>query len=305
MPEMTCPIPKILIPVDDTDESRHVLEYAACLAMPYGDALRGITLLHVIGAGYLTSHAGYVDLRVLRVEESAAFQRIRQMHYEADIFPMLDKAARMLTSLGVPELKIDRLIKHGREGKAIVEQARAGNYSTIILGRTVFDEEEDEELGGVTQTVIQKASGITVYVAGKRILEDMACPIPRILVAVDGSDNSMKALEHALCMVQAIKGVSKIMVLCVQGPDEIDAKKVLAEAEKIIQIWAPPEGLVQMTVRRGDPAKTIATEAELGEYTTVVLGRRGPNAPKHLTIGAVPLTVIHRTVSPAVALVSQ
>lgn len=305
MPELSCPIPKILIPVDDTDESRLVLEYAACLATPYEDALRGITLIHVIGAGYLTSHAGYVDLRVLRLEESAAFQRIRQMHYEADIFPMLDNASEILTKLGVPELKIDRIIKHGREGKEIVDHAREGGYSTIILGRTVLDEGEEDELGSVTQTVIQKASGITVYMPGKRVLEDMTCPIPRILVAVDGSDNSMRALEHALCMVQAVKGVSKLMVLCVQGPEEIDSGAVMDESEKIVKMWAPPDGLVQMTVRRGDPAKTIATEAELGDYTTVVMGRRGPSAPKHMTLGNVPLTVIHRTVSPTIALVSN
>jgi nucleotide-binding universal stress UspA family protein len=305
MPEMYCPIPKILVPVDETDESRLVLEYAACLATPYGEALRGITLIHVIGSGYLTSHAGYIDLRVLRVEESAAFRRIRQMHYEADIFPMLDRAAEILEGLGVPEKKIDRIIKHGREGKEIVDHAREGGYSTIILGRTVLDEAENDDLGSVTQTVIQKAAGVTVYVAGKHVLEELACPIPRILVGVDGSDNSMKALEHALCMTQAVKGVSKLMVFCVQGAEELDTDKILKDAEKVIQMWAPPDGLVQITVRRGDPAKTIASEAELGEYTTVVLGRRGPSAPKHLSLGHVPLTVIHRTASPTIALISQ
>jgi nucleotide-binding universal stress UspA family protein len=299
-----CPIPKILVPIDQTDESIRVAEYTGCLSVPYAGALRGITLIHVIGSGYFTSHAGYVDLRVLRVEESEAFKRIRQMHYEKDIFPLFDRAMESITALGVPEDKLDRIIRHGSVGKEVVAYAREGGYSTIVLGRTTNEEGQEHSLGHIAQTIIQKATDVTVYVVGKRVLDERACPVPTILVPVDGSANARKALEHALCMAQAVEGVSRLTILCVRGAEAIDPERVFRDARKVVAKYHLPDGLVAFTSKEGVPGKEIAAEAELGDYSTVVLGRRGQSGLKHLTIGSIPLSVLHRTVSPTIALIS-
>jgi nucleotide-binding universal stress UspA family protein len=304
MPELLCPIPKMLVPVDDTEESRRAAEYAGCLASPYGNAQRGITLIHVIGAGYFTSHAGYTDLRVLRVEESGAFDRIRQLHYGVDIFPILERAAEILTSLGVTDDRIGRIIVHGKVWKEVLEQANEGGFSTIVMGRTVYEGESAGELGSVALSIIQRAVLVDIYLVGRRVLEDRACPIPRMLIAMDGSSNSLAALEHALCMAQAVKGVSRMTVVCVRGAEEIHPDEVFEAAQKLMKESGLSHGNVRFLVREGDPGKEIAAEAELGDYTTLVMGRRGHTGLRHLTLGAVPLSVIHRTVSPTIALIS-
>ena len=304
MQELLCPIPKILVPVDDTDESRHVAEYAGCLASLYGHAQRGITLIHVIGAGYFTRHAGYTDLRVMRLEESESFKRIRQLHYGMDIFPMLERAAEILRSLGVPDGKISRLILHGKAWKEILDHATEGGFSTIVLGRTAYEGDAAGDLGSVALTILQRAVLVDVYLVGKRVLADRACPIPRMLIATDGSPNSMAALEHALCMAQAVKGTSHMTLLCVRGVEEIDPEGVFRRAREVLEQSGMPSNEVRFLVREGDPGKEIAAEAELGDYTTLVMGRRGHTGLKHLNLGAVPLSVIHRTVSPTLALIS-
>jgi nucleotide-binding universal stress UspA family protein len=300
-----CPIPKILVPVDDTRESRRAVEYAGCLSSPYGEGLRGITLAHVIGSGYFTRHAGYKDLRVLRLEESEALRRLRQVHYGTDILPILDVAAGILHRIGVPDEKIGRVILHGKAWREVLDHAGEGEFSTIVLGRSTAEEGDSHELGSVAQTIVQRATGIDVYVVGKRILENMACPMPRILIAIDGSPNSMAAIEHALCMAQAVKGVLDVAVLCVKGAEVSDTARVFQAAREAAAPWEFPGDRIRFVVREGDPGKEIAAEAELGEYTTLIMGRRGHTGDRHLSMGAAPLTVIHRTVSPTIAIISS
>jgi nucleotide-binding universal stress UspA family protein len=304
MKELECPIPMILVPVDDTAESARAVEYAGCLAAPYGEAIQGITLIHVIGAGYFNSHAGYRDLRVLRVEESEAFRKLRELHYGRDIFPILERGAEILMGMGLQGSRIGRVVVHGKVWKELLAHAQAGAFSTLILARTFGEDDAEHDLGSAALTLLQRATGMDIYLVGTHVLEDKACPLPRILIPLDGSANAMKALDHAVCMARAVQGVSKITTLCVAGPEVKDAKAVLRGAQERLARWGIAREGVQLVERKGDPAKEIAAEAELGAYTTVVMGRRGQTGLKRLTLGGVALSVLHRTVSPTIALVS-
>jgi nucleotide-binding universal stress UspA family protein len=145
---------------------------------------------------------------------------------------------------------------------------------------------------------------VDIHLVGKHVLEDRSCPLPRILIPIDGSINAQAALEHAVCLAQVVQGVSKVTALCVRGPEVKDPEAVFRKARECLGLWGFPPERIRFAVREGDPAKEIAAEAELGEYTTVVMGRRGHTGMKRLSLGAVPLSILHRTVSPTLALIS-
>jgi hypothetical protein len=64
--------------------------------------------------------------------------------------------------------------------------------------------------------VMHAAGRQTVYIVGHQVYKDQACPIPRILVPVDGSPYSMKGVEHAACLAgnlaDSLRGITILRV---------------------------------------------------------------------------------------------
>ena len=130
-----------------------------------------------------------------------------------------------------------------------------------------------------------------------------------ILVPVDGSPQSCKALKLASRLVDADQG--RLYVLNVQEPplaeDQLGrAAGVSAlNAEELVQ----PAGLAiieqasreagldssrpQPIVRAGQPAQTILSEAQHLGVDAVVMGSRGNSDIKSLVIGSVSHRVLH------------
>jgi hypothetical protein len=59
------------------------------LACAGGNEIQQATLLRVIGGGYLARHIQNVDLRVTRMDQVAAWRRMRQHHLDHEILPLL------------------------------------------------------------------------------------------------------------------------------------------------------------------------------------------------------------------------
>ena len=71
-----CPTPKILLPVDGSDNSRRAVEFTGCLCRLMEKSLSGITLLHVIASSYLGKHTDYVDFRSEIIKQSDAIKKM-------------------------------------------------------------------------------------------------------------------------------------------------------------------------------------------------------------------------------------
>ncbi len=130
----------------------------------------------------------------------------------------------------------------------------------------------------------------------------------KILVAVDGSENSERALIRAKNYGEQVNG--DITILTVVDPvalgryryselstQDIDALKsagatVLAESVKILDDF---EGDVETILKTGSPADEILKEAEQGDYDLVVMGSRGFGVFSKSILGSVSQKILNHT----------
>lgn len=140
----------------------------------------------------------------------------------------------------------------------------------------------------------------------------------RVLVAVDGSENSLRALEFALdlqkmcCDLQltalyvgpSIYGMfpdsglsSWIRQKDLDQEIEEKAQKI---SEKIDEIAGRYGLSVEKAISRGDVGAAICKFAEEGEYDLVVVGTRGYGEVKSIVIGSVSHKVLHICQCPVV-----
>ncbi|MDY0236721.1 MAG: universal stress protein [Gudongella sp.] len=129
----------------------------------------------------------------------------------------------------------------------------------------------------------------------------------KILVPVDGSENSMKALEKAY-ELGTLKN-SEILILTVvnsqrDNPYIVDqdytselskenialGEKLLEEAKKKFKDYP---GQVKTLLRNGDVAETIIDIAEDEGFNVIVMGRRGTTISSRSLLGSVSNKVIN------------
>ncbi|GBD95583.1 MAG TPA: universal stress protein [Nitrospirae bacterium] len=307
-----CPIPKILLPVDESKHSGRAVEFTGCLGGLMGDSLSGITLLHVMEGSYVGEHTDYVDFRAEILKKSDTIKKFKDQHIEKDIRPFMDEWEKILRDSGI-RIKIEKLILDGEPAHEIVRIADEGGFSTIIMSRRGHS-----ETIGITSAVVHAASRQTVYVIGYEVLKDKAFPVPSMLIPVDGSPYSMKGVEHAACLAGTLKGsirgitlfrvintaLYKERVAKGEYPD-MEAEQVLNAAKAVFLQAEVSEELITIKSRRGKPAEEILKEAEEGDYNLVIMGRKGRSTIKDLLLGGVSSTVLHRCQNPTVAIVSS
>jgi nucleotide-binding universal stress UspA family protein len=133
--------------------------------------------------------------------------------------------------------------------------------------------------------------------------------INRVLVPVDGSSGSMRALEHAAKRSRGSRNVC-LLLLNVQPtmppsrfvrPAMIRdhhlrmSEEALAPARKLCERL---DIEFQCYVREGEPAQLIATFARRTRCTEIVMGTRGLGRISGLVLGSVATKVIHLATVP-------
>jgi nucleotide-binding universal stress UspA family protein len=315
--EFTCPIAKMLLPIDGSEDSKRGVEFAGCLGGFLGKSLSGITLHRVLTGGYLSRHLANIDFRAADIlKESSTFKRVRDEHIKTNITPLLDEAEKTLKDMGVVS-SIEKLVTDGNAANEIVRVAAEGSFSTIVMARRGTAETRGF-LGSVTDKVMHAATRQTMYIVGRTVYKDKACPIPKILVPVDGSSYSMRGVEHAACLSlnlgSTIGGVTLLRVINIalvlerlkKGTDpEEEAQKILTEAKEAFLKSGISENLITTKVKMGNPSEEIIKDVEEVGYSLIIIGRKGRTGLKELLLGGVSSTVLQRCANPTIALVSN
>ena len=308
-----CPIPNILLPVDGSDNSRRAAEFTGCLGHLMGRNLFGVSLLYVIADSYVGRHTDYVDFRAKRIKESDAIKKLKDLHIEKDIRPFLDESEKILRNEGI-QTEIEKLILDGDPADEIIRTADEGRFSTIMMARHGHSDEKKDFLSGITNKVVHAARKQTVYVIGFEALKKKGCPLPKILVPVDGSSYSMRGVEHTACLAGSFKdsvgGISLIRVINTERTDkEADPEKksqqILDEAEKIFLQSGISKELISTRLRTGKPAEEIIREVENENCNMIIMGRKGRGAIKDLLLGGVSKTVLQHCQDQTIAIVSS
>ena len=157
-----------------------------------------------------------------------------------------------------------------------------------------------------------------------------------VLIAVDGSRNSLRAVEYAgrvfapneearLVLFNILPAISR-MNLDKKEIKAIDARKAerpdlagiywqLEEEDKISKFFAqatkvlikaglqPEQIKSKFSVKKGEIADAILEEVELGHYETLILGRRGISRVKEVFYGSVSTKVVREARGCAVCVV--
>ena len=157
-----------------------------------------------------------------------------------------------------------------------------------------------------------------------------------VLIAVDGSPNSLRAVEYAgrvfapnaearLVLFHILPAISR-MNLNKEEIKAIDARKAeradlaglywrLEDEEKIgrffaeatnllVQVGVEPEQIKsKFGVKKGEVAPAILEEVDLGHYETLVVGRRGLSRMREFFLGSISTKLVREAQGCAVCVV--
>ena len=146
----------------------------------------------------------------------------------------------------------------------------------------------------------------------------MANVTPTIVVACDGSDQSLQAAKMAADLAKATghplkllsvfpdSTVERLVISGVQHSDVVEEEKnygreVFNAAKEAMGGKADP---IEEILLKGDPAKEIIQYLQANPGTHLVLGRRGHSMVRSLTLGSISEKVIRHATGP-VTVVSE
>ena len=130
-----------------------------------------------------------------------------------------------------------------------------------------------------------------------------------ILVGIDGSENSVRAMAEAIkiascsknCTIELVTvadfSKSKDEILHTQGKEELELsrKKKLLPAEKLLQ-----DKNLSYTIHilHGEPGPAIVTYANQNNFDLVIVGSRGLNTLQEMVLGSVSHKIAKRVKCP-------
>jgi nucleotide-binding universal stress UspA family protein len=127
----------------------------------------------------------------------------------------------------------------------------------------------------------------------------LQCSIPKILLPVDGSEHSKRAVQFAGCLGASLgKSLSGLTLLHVTARGylnrhiEESIKPFLDEGEKILRDLGI-EVEIEKLIVGGDPAREIVRIADERNFSTIIIARKGLSEIKGFLLGSVTNKVVH------------
>jgi nucleotide-binding universal stress UspA family protein len=297
---------KLLLAIDGSKNSLEALEYAGAMLKSCPETT--LVLFHVLPA-IPPIYKGTMD--PVSRKYLIQWKEKQQQAIEG----VLKKSKEKLIASGWPESQIQVKPQEDRIGMArdILFEAQKGIYDAIVLGRRGLSKVVELLLGSVSTKVIQGAGEIPVWVVGKKWAD------LKILVAVDGSENSKRAVDHLSFILGSCKDERiEILLLNIRpgfitfsGPLYIPnlpsltdsktdyQKRILAfldQCEAILQEAgiSPRQIKRKMVMKSADIARGIIMEAQRGGYGTMVMGRRGISKAQEFFMGSISNKVLQQ-----------
>jgi len=306
---------QILLALDDSLHSKHAVQYAARMAAKVVDLK--FTLLSV----QPTVSLFLADEAKKDARARAALEKMKAKNAEKAL-TVLEGYKTLLTDRGIDASRIEVKTRTKKLGLArdILEVAEDGRYDAIVVGRRGVSKLQEMFSGSVTTNLLEHSRVIPVWVVDGVVEND------RIMVAVDGSESALRAVDH-LSFVFA-KSTDATFTLVHVAPRlkdycEIDFGEEARELEEVIvqgdkrcvesfmvHAYAKftaagiEKDRVEIRELPGSLSvgKALMAEAERGGYGTVVFGRRGVN--KAFFMGSVSNYLVNKLSNRALWLIS-
>ena len=282
---------KILIAVDDSIHSKNAIRYASNMAAFVKDV--SYTLFHVqpMISQYLLDEAEKDRA------SKAELKKIVEKNTEAGN-NLLEKHKEQMIKMGVAPQSLDIVTQPRMMGlaKDILRYSHSGLYDSIVMGRRGLSGLQEAFMGSVSANVLEHSNSIPIW------LIDGEVKSLRLMFAVDGSENSLKALDHLVLMMGNNPDIrvlffhvqpkvsdfcpidfefaenDRIEELVLRG-DKNCVDQFFAHALKRLKDAGIDDNQIEVKVSDAlfNPGKAIIEEAKQGDYGTILIGRRGIN----------------------------
>ena len=306
---------KILMAVDDSIHSTQSLRYATKMLSGSKDVT--FTLFH--GQPMISQYL--LDEARTDSKANASLKKVIKKN-TAQAQMLLEKQKERMVTMGVPNERIEMVTQPRMLGlaKDILEYAHKGIYDAIVVGRRGLSRIQKTFMGSTSANLLEGAEAIPVWMVDGNVASQ------RILVAVDGSESSHRALDHVGFMLSENPEIKFSLFHVSPDAEDIDAisfakddpdiqdivtkgserlmGKFFADAVKKLKDAGIAADRVEIitTKRKAKVGKMILAEAKKGNYGTVVVGRRG--ADQSHFFGSVSRYVTERITDRALWLVS-
>ena len=297
---------KFLIAVDDSIHSKNAIKYACNISASVKEANFSIFHVQPMISQYL------LDEAKKNSAAKAELKKIINKNTEAGE-SLLQKYKEQMIRLGVAEEYIDTITLPRELGlaKDILNYSSSDIYNAIIIGRRGLSGLQEAIMGSVSANVVEYSKSTPVWLIDGEVVSQ------KIMFAADGSENSLKALDH-LALMMGGNPEARILFFHVQpkiseycpidfeitDTDQLADMIVQGDKKCIDQFYAHAHKKLkdagfddnQIEVKVSDtllnPGKAILEEAKKGDYGTIVIGRRGIN--KSFFTGSVSRYVINQ-----------
>ncbi|WP_017603320.1 universal stress protein [Nocardiopsis alkaliphila] len=290
----------LIVGVDGSDSSRHALEWSAHQAM-----LRGLGVLIVAAARPLATNGfGWwpeTEQRTEEAEGSGARRLLEHAH---------DWVARLF-----PELSVRTRLSFDRPAQALIEEASAPGAAAVVVG--------SRGLSGIAAAFV---GSVGIELAARSPVPVIVLPRDhaaahgvrsRVIVGVDGSEPSRRALEFAfnqaefadtdLVAVSAWQPLVAFAAATGPIPPELFDDATAAEAarqaldEELMDLRLLRSNVrVHTRVVRAHPVVALLEEATPADL--IVVGSRGRGGFRGLLLGSVSHSVLHGARGPVAIL---
>ncbi len=285
---------RLLVATDGSSAAEQAALFAGRLASRTGGSVKTLSVVpehSVVSAAWLGLAP---EMPASALSDESAIEEARRVAAEAESLVKRSGSGEVVASVEI-----------GDPARTIVTVADAHRADAIVMGRRGTGNVGGLLLGSVSTKVSHLTDRTVVTVR-----DDDREGIERILVAVDGSEHALRAVELAAVLASAYKAPLEIVHIVslttmvpfgMSGPDSFEygrledslrtrADQYLAQAKE--KAWqANVEATV--AVESGDPATHIVEHAaELGA-DVICIGRRGLGNVTGLLLGSVSHKVAH------------
>ena len=291
---------RVLLPVDTIAPFGRVLPFAGVLFHTMGLASNQIDLLHVIEGSFLSNHMHTIDISSGEVPTSSDMKRLRRLHMENMVNPLLDQATEMLreaTGSGASTT----LVEDGDPVKIVGDICRSGKYSTLVMSRRNSRETAGKLTGSVVSGVLHRHVDATIYLVGDEALPDGVSPFSRCLIGIDGSPASRSAVSEAGLLLSRVNSdIQKVYLVhvldqsCYYDEDGISCmqasemgQQALEEAGNMLITAGVRQEKITTVIHFGRPGTVLAQEAIDCDATLIFMGRRDRSRMAQVFLGSV------------------
>ena len=282
---------KLIIAVDDSRHSKIAVRYAAGVYNVLKDMK--LTLMHVQPtiSQYLLEEAKKSSQAYAELEE------VNQKNTEtADRLLAAYKEQMMALGIAEEDIQLNNQARMLGVAKDILVFSAAGKFDALVMGRRGLSGLGEVFLGSVSANVVNHSTDTPVW------LVDEEGSSNDILVAVDGSENSLKAVDHLarmmakntdvkitffhvtprlkdFCPVDFEETRSEALEEIIRQGDKECIDQFFLHANKRLTEAGIRENQIHVKVAEGvfRVGKAVQDEYRQGNFGTLVVGRRGMN----------------------------